>query len=117
MALKMPTEVSGCYLIVPSNPTLDVVTSPGVTWMLVILGLCIWMLFDPDIRKVGKAFLVITASWVALPATDWFMRLESQRFPLKYDYFLYRIDQCLGLTSFALARSLTGWQQTALLGV
>ena len=105
-------------IAVPSNSQLDAFTSPGVSWMLVILGLCIGLLFDPTARKVWKVFLVVVASWIMLPLTDRFMRFESLQFPWKFDYYLYRIDQGLGLSAFAVAGAAsTEWQQTLLLGV
>src|ERR1035438_7261601 len=115
MAVKMLTG-SGSH-IVPSNPALDTITSPGVGWMLVILGICIWMLFEREPRKISKALLVVALSWVALPTIDWFMKFESLWFPLKFDYFLYHIDLSLGLSAFSIARCFTEWQRTVLLGV
>lgn len=116
MALKVPPCTFERSPSVPSNSIVDTLTSPGVAWMLVILGLCIWMLFDPGGKKVCQALLVVAASWIALPTIDWFMRLESIWFPLKFDYFLYRIDRSLGLSAFPIARSFTEWQRTVLLG-
>ena len=101
----------------PSNPALDTLINPGVGWMLVILGFCIWLLFKPERGKISRALLAVALSWVALPTIAWFMKLESRWFPLKFDYFLYHLDLSLGLSAFSVARCFTEWQRTFLLGV
>lgn len=86
-------------------------------WMFVVLGVCIWLLFQPEMRKVGRLLLVVVVSWLFLPIADGLMNLAGDHFLWKFDYSLYNIDKSLGLTSFVIARHVSGWSRLFLLAV
>jgi len=72
--------------------------------MLGILGISLWTLLDPKAKDVPKVLLLIAGFLLLSPFLDQIMELESVRFPLKYDYHLYRLDLALGITAFSIAR-------------
>jgi hypothetical protein len=86
----------------------------AVVWMLGILGLLIWMLFHPRENFSPKILLFILAFLVLGPACDAVMHTENHRFPLKFDYFLYLVDQSLGISAFWVARHFSEWQRSVL---
>jgi hypothetical protein len=96
-----------------SNSFLSAITSPGVLWMLVILGLCLWMLFRPHGREAPRILLLILV-FAFQPFTQAVMNAENSSFPLKFDYFLYLIDKSLGVPAFLVARLFTEWQRSVL---
>jgi hypothetical protein len=92
---------------------ISAVTSPGVLWMLAILGLSLRMLFRPQGKGAPKILLLIL--FLAFePFSNAVMNAENRGFPLKFDYFLYAIDKSLGLSAFWVARLLSEWQRSAL---
>jgi hypothetical protein len=86
----------------------------AVVWMLGILGLLIWMLFHPRENFSPKILLFILAFLVLGLACDAVMHAENSHFPLKFDYFLYLVDQSLGISAFWVARHLPEWQRSVL---
>jgi len=82
-------------------------TSPAIAWLLGLVGLALWMLFHPRSNSVPKIVLLFLALAIIGPITEFVMRFEAAHFPWKYDYFLYRIDETLGLSAFSLARRLS----------
>ena len=99
-----------------SQSLLSAITSPGVLWMLAILGLFLWMLFRPDTNEAPKILLLILVVTLQ-PFTSAVMNAENHVSPLKFDYFLYLIDKAVGLSAFWVARLFTGWGRSVLFGV
>lgn len=99
---------------VSPNPLPFTVGSSPVAWMLGILGLLVWMAFRPHGDYVPKIFLLIVVFWATGPACLAALNKESAGFPLKFDNFLYLVDQALGLSAFAVARFFTEWQRSVL---
>jgi hypothetical protein len=49
------------------------------------------------------------------PWLDRLMEFESSCFPLKFDYYLFHIDECLGISAFSVARWFTEPERLILL--
>ena len=90
------------------------IASSAVGWMLGILGLLIWMLFHPR-EDFGAKILILIMVFLAIgPVCNAVMNAENASFPLKFDWFLYVVDQNLGISAFSLARVLAEWQRSVL---
>jgi hypothetical protein len=82
--------------------------------MLGILGLLIWMLFHPR-EDFGPKILILIMVFLAIgPVCNSVMNAENASFPQKFDYFLYVVDQNLGISAFSLARIPAEWQRSVL---
>jgi hypothetical protein len=78
--------------------------------VLCVLGICAWMLFRPHAPEPPR-LLLFTLSLVAFgPIADAYMDAASRGFPLKFDYFLYLVDESLGVSAFSVARLFSEWQ-------
>jgi hypothetical protein len=98
-----------------SGPFVSVVTSPGVLWMLCILGLFLRMLVRPAENAAPKIIIMILVLAFEPFSIVAVMNAENRAIPMKFDYYLYLIDNGLGLSSFWVARSLTEGQRSVLL--
>jgi hypothetical protein len=93
------------------------IASSAVGWMLCILGLLVWMWFHPR-EHFGPKILVLILVFSALgPVCDAVMNSENAHHPLKFDYFLYRVDRNLGVSAFSVARLFAEWQRSVLFQV
>ena len=91
-----------------------VIANSAVGWMLCILGLLVWMWFHPR-EHFGPKILVLILVFSALgPVCDAVMNSENAHHPLKFDYFLYRVDRNLGVSAFSVARLFAEWQRSVL---
>jgi hypothetical protein len=100
---------------VSSNQAIDTIGNSAVWWMFAILALCLWMLVDAKAKEVSKALVLIAGFLLVSPLLDWVMEFESSHFGLKFDYYLFHIDDCLGITAFTVARWFDEPQRVALL--
>jgi hypothetical protein len=101
----------------PMNPTLETIPSAAVYWMVGILGLCLWALLDPKAQGIPKILALTSGLVLFTPLLDKCMALESAKITLHYDYYLFNIDERLGVSAFSFARWLTYSQRVWLLGL
>ena len=85
--------------------------------MLCLLSLCVWMACHPGSSKAPKILLILIAILIFGPISETIMNAESDRFPFKFDYFLYLIDSHLGVSAFSLARLFTEWPRPILFAI
>jgi hypothetical protein len=86
----------------------------AVAWMLGIVGLLIWTLFHLRDDFGPKIILVVMVFVAVGPVCDAVMNSENTAFPLRFDHFLYLVDQNLGVSAFSVARLLSAWQRSVL---
>ena len=100
--------------MVTSNGIPFAIASSAIGWMLGILGLLVWMLFHPR-ENFGPKILILIMVFLAIgPVCAGVLNSENAHYPLKFDYFLYRVDQTIGISAFSVARLFTQWQQSIL---
>ncbi len=90
------------------------IENPGVAGMLGLFGLCAWMVFHPRSDDAPKILLFIMATLLFGPVSEAIMNAEAAGTPLKFNYFLYVVDQNLGISAFSVARLFTEWQRSIL---
>jgi hypothetical protein len=95
---------------------ISAVANPALLWMLVILGLFIWMLFRPR-ETAPLKILALIIVFAFEPFSVSVMAAENRAFPLKFDYYLYVIDKQLGISAFGVARMLAEWQRPILFAI
>src|SRR5260370_2178293 len=81
--------------------------NPGVAGMVFLLGLCLWIITHPKQSGGPKLLLMIFGVLAFGPLSEAVMNFESDRTPWKYDFYLYLIDNTLGLSAFQVARLLS----------
>ena len=81
-------------------------SSPAV-WIVGFFALLVWMAFHPHENFGPKVVIYFLVYLLISPVAVTVMDVESARFPLRFDYFLYAIDKALGISAFAVARLLT----------
>jgi hypothetical protein len=97
-----------------SNGVPFAIASSAAGWMLCILGLLVWMWFHPREHFGGKILVLIVVFLALGPICGAVMNSENAHHPLKFDYFLYRVDHNLGVSAFSVARRLAEWQRSVL---
>ena len=101
--------------MVASNGIPFAIASSGIGWMLAILGLLVWMLFHPR-KAFGPRSSILIMGFLAIgPICAGVLNSENAHNPLKFDYFLYRVEQrVIGISAFSMAQLFTQRQQSIL---
>ena len=87
---------------------------PPPVGMLLVVGLFVSMLFRPQSSAPVKIFLLIVGVMLFGPLSVAVMDAEAAAFPWKFDYYLYLIDQGLGISAFSIARHFSPWLRDVL---